>query len=141
VKPLTKTYKAKGSPVPVPNGTPTVGLTDVSGSCDSVSQLSYLYCSPRPTTTPQPLTNPTPSGPAGHSRRRTRMSRSRSPTRSNFCGFSGFSTVHVESPRTAGVTDKPRTPPLSREQMIGIGTGGKNRRTLVRTASSSTRAV
>ena len=49
--------------------------------------------------------------------------------------------VHVESPRTAGVTDKPRPPPLSREQTIGIGTGGKNRRTLVRTASSSTRAV
>ena len=37
-------------------------------------------------------------------------------------GFSGFSTV--ESPRTAGVTDKPRPPPLSREQPIGIGTGG-----------------
>ena len=41
VKPLTKTYTAIGSPVPSPNGAPTVGLTDVSGSCDSVSQLSY----------------------------------------------------------------------------------------------------
>ena len=40
------------------------------------------------------------------------------------CGFSGFSTV--ESPRTAGVTDNPRPPPLSGEPPIGLGAGGKN---------------
>ena len=39
-------------------------------------------------------------------------------------GFSGFSTV--EPPQTAGVTDNPRPRPLSREQPIGIGTGGKD---------------
>jgi hypothetical protein len=40
------------------------------------------------------------------------------------CGFSGFSTVG--SPRTAGVTDNPRPPPLSGEPPIGLGAGGKN---------------
>ena len=48
------------------------------------------------------------------------------------CGFSGFSTV--ESPRTAGVTDKPRPPPLSREQQIGIGTGGEEPWSVLRVA-------
>jgi hypothetical protein len=36
-----------------------------------------------------------------------------------FSGFSGFSTVG--SPRTAGVTDNPRPPPLSGEPPIGLG--------------------
>ena len=39
-------------------------------------------------------------------------------------GFRGFSTVGP--PRTAGVTDNPRPPPLSGEPPIGLGAGGKN---------------
>ena len=44
--------------------------------------------------------------------------------RGSISGFSGFSSV--EPPRTAGITDKNRPPPLSREQPIGIGTGGRH---------------
>ena len=37
-----------------------------------------------------------------------------------------FTTRISDEPATGGVTDKPRPPPLSRERLIGIGTGRKN---------------
>ena len=92
VKPLTKTYTAIGSPVPSPNGAPTVGLTDVSGSCDSVSQLSY-----------QPILLSNNHSPTLNQSYTIRSCRSFSSSDSSeseslshlspFCGFSGFSTV------------------------------------------------